>query len=115
MIITAIAIFSLAAILGMILISYVLRNKNTPKGLVFTHGGIAAIGLVLLIIYAFYHSPGPIASIILFIIAALGGFVMVFRDLTGRILPKWLAVVHGLVAVTGFLFLLIFAMTGYYK
>lgn len=109
MIIAAIGFFSLAAILGMILLAFVLRNKNTPKACLFTHGLMAATGLLLLVIYAFKSSPRPIESIVLFLIAATGGFVLGIRDLTNRKVPKWLAIGHGLTALTGFVFLLIFA------
>ena len=109
MIFASIAFFSLAAVLGMLLLSYVLRGKETPKGVVFTHGPLAAIGVILLIIYAFDNPPGPIESIVLFIIAALGGLILVTRDLLRKPIPKWLAVTHGLVAITGFVFLLIYA------
>lgn len=108
MIYTAIAFFALAAILGMILLSYVLKGKETPKGVVFTHGPLAAIGLVLLIVYT-VNQPGPVESIVLFTIAALGGVVMLMKDLSGKKIPKWLAVLHGLLAVSGFIFLLVFA------
>jgi peptidoglycan/LPS O-acetylase OafA/YrhL len=108
MIYTAIAFFALAAILGMVLLSFVLKGKETPKGIVFTHGPLAAIGLILLIIYTI-NNPGPIESIVLFTIAALGGVVLVVRDLSKKPVPKWLAVVHGLIAVSGFIFLLVFA------
>lgn len=111
MIYTALAFFSIAAILGLILLSFVLKGKNTPKGLVFTHGPLAALALILLIVYALGNSPAPIASIVLFIIAALGGFVLVYHDFMGKVIPKWLAVVHGLTAVTGFIFLLAFAFS----
>lgn len=110
MLATIIGIFLIAALLGMVLISYVLKNKNTPKGLAFTHGPLAALGLVLLIIYAFTYGLVPIESIVLFIIAALGGFVMIYRDLTGKTLPKWLAIVHGSVAIIAFIFLIVFAI-----
>lgn len=110
MIYTSIAFFALAAILGMILLSYVLREKETPKGVVFTHGPLAAIGLILLIIYT-VNQPGPVESIVLFTIAALGGVVMLVKDLSGKKIPKWLAVLHGLLAVSGFIFLLVFAFT----
>src|SRR5437870_3905443 len=108
MLLTALAFFSLAAILGLILLSFVLRDRSTPKAIVLMHGPIAATGIFLLVVYAFYQSPAPIVSIILFVIAALGGFVLLYRDLTGRALPKWLAVLHGLIAVTGFGFLVAF-------
>lgn len=110
MIYTAIAFFALAAILGMILLSYVLKEQETPKGVVFAHGPLAATGLVLLIIYT-VNQPGPVESIVLFTVAALGGIVMLIRDLSGKKIPKWLGVLHGLIAVSGFIFLLVFAFT----
>jgi hypothetical protein len=108
MLYTLISIFALAAILGMVLISHVLRDKETPKGVVIGHGLFAAIALVLLLVYVFENKPGPVESAVLFVIAALGGFIMLSRDLSGKKIPKWLAVVHGLLAVTGFIFLLLF-------
>lgn len=109
MIIAAIVLFSLAALLGIFLLTFVLRGKATPKAVTFTHGPLAAAGLVLLIIYAFQHSLAPFESLILFIIAAIGGFVLIARDLTSSSVPKWLALLHGLIAVAGFILLLKFA------
>jgi len=109
MIITAIVLFSLAALLGIFLLTFVLKGKETPKAVTFTHGPLAAAGLVVLIIYAFQSSPAPIASLILFIIAAAGGFVLITVDLTSSSVPKWLALVHGLIAAAAFIMLLKFA------
>jgi hypothetical protein len=108
MITAAIGFLALSAILGMILLSFVLKGKHTPKALAFTHGPLAVVGIVLLIIYCVKHNPSPVESLILFIIAATGGFILITRDLMGKTIPKWLAVVHGLVAVVGFLWLLMF-------
>lgn len=99
--------FVLAASMGLYLLVYVLKNKNTPKGVAFVHGPLAAIALILLIIYGFFSSAMPIASIIFFILAAFGGLVVIFRDLTGKSIPKWLVLGHGTLAVVG-LFCLIF-------
>ncbi len=110
MLYTIIAIFALAAILGMVLLSYVLRKKTTPKAVMIGHGLFAATALVLLLVYTFDHQPGPVESLILFVIAALGGFILVAKDLTGKEIPKWLAVVHGLTAVAGFILLLVFTL-----
>jgi peptidoglycan/LPS O-acetylase OafA/YrhL len=107
----AIGFFALAALLGMYLLSFVLRGKETPKAIVFTHGPLAAIGIVLLIVYILKGGPDPWESLTLFILAALGGIYMVFRDLTGRPIPRLLAVAHGLLAVTGFVLLLVFAFS----
>ena len=110
MLYTIIAIFALAAIFGLTLLTYVLKNKETPKGIMIVHGLFAAVGLVLLFSYIFGNKPGPMESGILFVIAALGGFILLARDLTGKAIPKWLAVAHGLIAVSGFILLLIFTI-----
>ena len=104
-----IAIFALTAILGMYLLSLVLRNKTTPKGVSFMHGLFAFTALILLSVYVFGNSPGPTSSLIVFAVAAMGGFILIYRDITGKSIPKWLAIGHGLIAVTGFALLLLFA------
>ncbi|MDD5461365.1 MAG: hypothetical protein PHG00_06995 [Methylococcales bacterium] len=108
MITSAIVLFSLAALLGIFLLTFVLRGKQTPKAVTFTHGPLAAIGLLLLVIYTIQHDPAPIGSLILFTIAAAGGFTLVVLDLTRTSAPKWLALLHGLIAVAGLVLLLKF-------
>lgn len=109
MLISAIILFALAALLGLYLLSYILRNKNTPKAIVLMHGPLAASGLILLIIYAFYNSPSPWTSIILFAFAAMGGLMLIYKDISGKPVPKWLAIGHGITAIIGFIFLILFA------
>ena len=106
---TAIAILGMTAILGMYLLSLVLRSKSTPKGITIIHGLMAVVALVLLIVYSFGHTPGPWVSILVFVVAALGGFIMNYRDITGKSVPKWLGIAHGLIAIAGFVLLLLFA------
>jgi hypothetical protein len=106
---TTIGFFALAALLGMYLLTLVLRGKETPKAIVFSHGTMAVIGVVLLVIYIIRGGPDPWESLVLFVLAAAGGLYMVSRDLTGRPIPKVLAIGHGLLAVCGFVLLLIFA------
>lgn len=110
MLYTIIGFFALAAIMGMTLLSFVLRNQARPRALMIMHGLFAATGLVLLLSYVFRNKPGPMESAILFVIAALGGITMAVRELGGKTVPKWLAVIHGLVAVSGFILLLIFTL-----
>src|SRR4051812_48715942 len=100
-----ITLFALGAIIGMYLLALVLQKKETPKFVAFIHGAFVALALILLIIYN-SKNPGLTESVILFVVAALGGLVLIVRDLTGKALPKWLAVGHGLIAVAGFIFLL---------
>ena len=108
MLISTIILFAIAAVLGVVLITKVLQDKETPKAVVFSHGAAAATALVLLIIA--YLNQGDsllMISMLIFIVAALGGFIMFGRDLSEKTIPKWLAVIHALAAVTGFVLLLI--------
>ena len=110
MLMVAIIFFTLAALLGLYLLSFILQNKETPKGVAFTHGPLAVIGLIILIIYSILSKSSPVISIILFVLAALGGIMLIYRDLTGKSIPKWMAIGHGLTAIAGFIFLIIFIL-----
>lgn len=106
-----IALFAVAAIIGLIILKNWLTSANTSRTTVYLHGIFAAAGLIFLIIQ---YIKTPLAnykwSLILFAVAAVAGFYMFFKDLKGIFSPTWLAVVHGLVAVTGFVFLLLAVM-----
>ncbi|MEX2104461.1 MAG: hypothetical protein WD907_03905, partial [Bacilli bacterium] len=73
------------------------------------HGGVAATGLVLLIIAVLQGATGtlPLTALVLFVIAALGGFVLFAFHLRGRQLPKGLIYVHGLLAVVAEVLLIV--------
>ncbi|MEX0648598.1 MAG: hypothetical protein WEA56_16030 [Balneolaceae bacterium] len=108
MLITTVLLFALAAILGAILLSKVFQDKETPKPVVYAHGLAAASALVLLF-FAWYNNGDSLllTSLLIFVIAATGGFILFGKDVTGKPLPNWLAAVHALAAVTGFVILLI--------
>jgi hypothetical protein len=108
MLITTVILFALAAVLGLVLITKVFKDEETPKGVVYSHGAAAAIALVLLII-AYINQGGTwlMTSLLVFVVAALGGFVLFGRDLTEKAIPKSLAAVHALAALAGFILLLI--------
>lgn len=105
-----IGFFALAAVFGLTIIVRWLSKKDAPKAVIFTHGIMAAAGLALLIAYAL-QNPGnyPKASLILFVIAALGGFYLFYKDFFKKIHPVGVAIVHALLAVGGFIVLLMFA------
>jgi hypothetical protein len=109
MLYVTIVLFALAAIVGVVILKNWLTSSDTSRTVVYLHGIFAASGLLLLIVFAF-QNPGnyPKASIILFAIGALGGFYMFAEDLKKRFSPMWLAFVHALLGVAGFLLLLFF-------
>ena len=107
MIHVSILIFALSAILGLTILIKWLTKKTASKKVVYSHGITAAIALVILIVYAFQHpNDFPKASIILFIIAALGGSYMFTNDLKGKYSPIAVAFVHAILAVAGFITLI---------
>ena len=73
------------------------------------HGLLAAAGLVVLIVAVVGGSTGNllIASLTLFVIAALGGFALFSFHLRRLRLPTPVVLIHGLVAVIAFVLLLI--------
>jgi hypothetical protein len=110
MLTASIILFAIAAVLGLTIIIPLLKGSETPKASVFAHGGFAATALIILIIYAFSNPEAPVVSIIFFVIAAIGGFILVINDLKKKPGPKGLAVIHALAAVTAFILLLLFAL-----
>lgn len=105
---TIIGLFSLGAIIGIYLLTLILRDKKTPKAAALVHGLFVIAAVIMLIAYVGDNNPSPIESLVLFILAALGGIVLIYRDLTGKSLPKWLVIGHGVAAIAGFIFLLTF-------
>src|SRR6476646_3685714 len=99
---TIISLFSLGAILGIYLLSLILQDKKTPKAAALVHGLFVVAAVILLLAYVGDNTPSPLKSLVLFVLAALGGVVLIYRDLTGKSLPKWLVIGHGLVAIAGF-------------
>lgn len=105
--ITIIVLFAVAAVFGLTLILPILQGKTPSRAFVFIHGGVAAVALVLLIVrYMNEAGAVPVSSLALFVIAALGGFVLVTQDLQKKPVPKALAVVHAGAALVAFLILL---------
>lgn len=109
MTIAIIVFFALAAVFGLTLLTFVLRDRPTPKVVAMLHGICAATGLVLLIVYGFTEANNVIFGIAgIFLVVALVGFYMITRDLSGHGVPKSIAIIHGSVAIIGFIILIIF-------
>ena len=104
----AIVLFALAAVGGLIMAVMRFRGREQPPmALALLHGGAAASGLIALFVALTGGPMGglPLWALILFVGAALGGFVLFSSHLRKRALPIPLMVVHALVAVTAFLLL----------
>src|ERR1041385_7649518 len=110
MIYSAIALFAISAILGLTILIKWLTKKDAPQGVIYSHGLAAATALVILVVFAIQNPDNfPKVSIALFVISALGGFYMFIRDMQKKASPLAIAFVHALLAVSGFVALLLFA------
>jgi hypothetical protein len=103
-----IGLFALAAVVGLLILKNWLTSSETSRSVVYAHGIFAAAALVLLLVLAL-RDPGRQlrVALLLFGVAAVGGFYMFFQDLKGKFSPMWLAFTHAGLAVAGFVFLIL--------
>jgi hypothetical protein len=111
MIYAAIVIFLIASVFGLIVASAIVRNQPTPKPMVYLHGLFGAAALAIVVIYVLKNPDNnPAVSLVLLVIAALGGFVLFARDMSKKPGPLALVIIHALMAVSGVLGLILFVM-----
>jgi len=105
----AAVLFAVAALGGITLATLHFRQKGLPTALAVAHGLFAAAGLVVLIMAVVGGSTGNllIASLVLFVVAALGGFALFSFHLRRLHLPTTVVLIHGLVAFVAFALLLL--------
>ena len=111
MLTVAAVLFAIAAIGGLTLAFLHFTRNNAPTALAIVHGLFAATALILLIIsIAQGQAAGLlIASLIIFLVAAVGGFILFLGfQLRSKPLPRPLIVIHGTAAATAFVLLFIF-------
>jgi hypothetical protein len=108
-----VVLFAIAAIGGLTLASMKFMGKALPIPLALVHGLFAAAGLVTLIVNVVEKRINTLMniSLVLFVIVAIGGFILFTLQLMKKNQPNLLIVVHGLGAVISFV-LLLFAVFG---
>jgi hypothetical protein len=106
--ITALILFGIAAAGGIVLVLMRVANKPLPLPLALVHGALAATGIALLAV-SVLGAGGPGGARLalgLFVVAALGGFVLFSFHLRKKALPMGVVMIHALVAIAAFLILL---------
>jgi len=104
-----IAIFAVAAIVGLTLGLAAFQGHLPPVPSAILHGVLAATGLVLLLVAVFVKgAAGPaLWALGFFLVAALGGFGLALGfHARKKALPKGFVAGHAILAVIGFLLLL---------
>lgn len=109
-----IVLFAIAAAGGLVMAGVrISGNKNPPAWLAMLHGLLAGAGLTLLLFAAFTVGLPKYAlwALILLVIAALGGVFMNLGYQEKReLLPKPVLYIHALIAVVGFILLIMAAV-----
>ena len=109
-----ITLFAIAAAGGLMMAGIrILSNRNPPAWLAMAHGLLAGAGLTLLLFATFTIGVPKLAlwALILLVVAALGGVILNLGYQEKReLLPKPLMYVHVLVAVSGFILLIVSAI-----
>lgn len=105
----SVVFFALAVIFGIIVLATLFKQRNIPKQVAYIHGSVALLGLLLMIIFVI-KTPGyyPVASLVLFVLAAVGGIYLFTNDMRGKAGPVWFAPIHATLALIAFVLLIIF-------
>lgn len=107
---TSTVLLAIAAVGGLVMAGIRFAgNRQPPPALAMLHGFLAAAAVTLLLYAAATVGlPGmALAALVLFLVAAGGGVVLNLNYHWRQLpLPKWLVVVHAIVAVVGFVLLL---------
>ncbi len=101
-------LFAIAAVGGVTLAYRKFTGKGMPLSLAAVHGIFAAAGLITLAVNVYNDSSNKLMniSLVLFIIFALGGFILLSYHLRKKAHPIALIGIHGAGAVISFLLLL---------
>lgn len=105
---TALIIFAVAALGGLYLAAHVLRDKFAPWAISVIHALLGATGLVVLIAMTLTGEGSSVVttSLIVFLVAALGGFFLASFHLRKKLPPKAVVILHAGLAVVAFVILL---------
>jgi peptidoglycan/LPS O-acetylase OafA/YrhL len=112
MLIIVIILFLIAAALGLVILTAVLEERPRNKIILYLHGGIAGTAIILMLIdvLVFGGNPLLIISLVLFLLAAMGGLTLFTLDKHKKPIPKWLALGHPLVAFAGLIALVAYIL-----
>jgi hypothetical membrane protein len=106
----AVYAFAVAAVFGIFMAYQHSRGKTPPPAwAAVLHGIFAVAGVVLLLMGVLQAGTGTMHTwaLALFVAAALGGLYLVSHHFRRRPLPGAVIALHGVIAVTGFVILLV--------
>jgi len=102
----AVALFGITGIMGIYLSRLVLRGNPSSKPVIIIHGFFTIIGFGIL----FSYLPESLNSMLVLAVATSCGLVLLYQDISGKKFTFWLCYAHGIITITGFVFLLSIAL-----
>ena len=90
-----------------------MQSKKVPVAITTLHGVFAILGILLLIAFNINHTQSPAVSIVVLLLASMGGLMLAYRGVANKKIPTWLGITHGVLALVGFAFLILFACTNH--
>ncbi|OJY53806.1 MAG: hypothetical protein BGO90_02820, partial [Legionella sp. 40-6] len=99
----ALILLLIGVVFGIGILISLVESKPLNKTLLYLHGVVVftAIGLMAVYLLLFSTSPLLLASLMLLIMAAIGGFTLFILGKKGRPIPIWLTIIHPLLAMMG--------------
>lgn len=112
MLILAICLFLLAATFGLAILVAILQDLPANKIALIGHGTVAGIAILVMVAYLIIYGTAPllIASLVLFLLAAMGGLTLFTMGRKKMKVPKLLVIIHPLVALAGIITLVIYVL-----
>jgi hypothetical protein len=103
----AVFVFAVAALGGLVLAIRHFKGQDRPWPLAILHGLLGAAGLILLLVPVITGGVPALAktALALFVVAALGGFLLFAFHIQNKRLPSPVVVIHAGVAVVAFVLL----------
>ena len=106
----ALVLFLFPAMLGVILLFALLKKQQTSKPIALIHGSLGGLGVLLTLTWL------ALGEVTLLYLTALGllliaitlGLILFGYDVGKRDIPKWLALMHPLFAISGIILLICF-------
>ncbi|USQ12720.1 hypothetical protein J2N86_08345 [Legionella lytica] len=112
MLILAICLFLLAATFGIAILVAILQDLPVNKIALIGHGLVAGLAIAIMVTYLIIYGIAPLllASLILFLLAAMGGLTLFIMGRKEMKVPKLLVFIHPLVALAGLITLVIYVL-----
>lgn len=104
-----IVLFVFATMIGLLMVAMQLQGEVVSKNIMYAHVILAAVSMLVLIIYSIQHPDRyPRLSLILFGLAALLGVYMFNNFRQNKTNPLIVDILYGLIALAGFVNLVFF-------